>query len=200
VASVLESRDYVVGHHRSHGHVIATRGDLHAMMAELLGRSTVNCRGLGGSMHIADLGLNILGCNGIVGAPMPIGCGAALASQVHGSDQVTVVFFGDGAANQGASDEAMNLAATWRLPVVFVCENNQFALSVDWRTSRAVEDIAPRAAGYGMPWEIVDGKRRARGRTGHTGLRRGRAAGRGACVHRGQDVSPYGPLHADEPP
>ena len=157
VASVLEPRDYVVGHHRSHGHVIAKGGDLHAMMAELLGRRTGYCRGLGGSMHIADLNLNILGCNGIVGAPMPIGCGAALASQVQGSDRVAVVFFGDGAANQGASHEALNLAATWRLPVVFVCENNQFALSVDWRASRAVEDIAPRAEGYGMPWEIVDG-------------------------------------------
>jgi len=157
VASILEPSDYVVGHHRSHGHVIAKGGDLHAMMAELLGRRTGYCKGLGGSMHIADLDLNILGCNGIVGASMPIGCGAALAAQIQGSGRVTVVFFGDGAANQGASHEAMNLAATWRLPVVFVCENNQFALSVDWRASRAVEDIAPRAGGYGMPWEIVDG-------------------------------------------
>ena len=157
VASALQPRDYVVGHHRSHGHVIAKGGGLHPMMAELLGRRTGYCKGLGGSMHIADLELNILGCNGIVGAPMPIGCGAALASQVLGSDRVAVVFFGDGAANQGASHEALNLAATWQLPVVFVCENNQFALSADWRTGRAVEDIAPRAAGYGMPWEIVDG-------------------------------------------
>ena len=157
VASALEPRDYVVGHHRSHGHVIAKGGDLHSMMAELLGRRTGYCRGLGGSMHIADLQLNILGCNGIVGAPMPIGCGAALASQVLGTDRVTVVFFGDGAANQGASHEAMNLAATWNLPVVFVCENNQFALSAGWRTGRKLQDIAPRAAGYGMPWEIVDG-------------------------------------------
>jgi TPP-dependent pyruvate/acetoin dehydrogenase alpha subunit len=129
VSSVLQPDDYVVGHHRSHGHVIAKGGDLHAMMAELLGRQTGYCRGLGGSMHIADLSLNILGCNGIVGAPLPIGVGAALSSRLRGSGQVAVVFFGDGGANQGAAHEAMNLAATWELPVVFVCENNQFALS-----------------------------------------------------------------------
>jgi 2-oxoisovalerate dehydrogenase E1 component len=157
VGSVLSPDDYVVGHHRSHGHVIAKGGDLHAMMAELLGRRTGYCRGLGGSMHIADLSLNILGCNGIVGAPLPIGVGAALSSRLRGSGQVAVVFFGDGGANQGAAHEAMNLASTWRLPVVFVCENNQFALSVGWREGRAVEDIAVRAAGYGMPGEIVDG-------------------------------------------
>jgi 2-oxoisovalerate dehydrogenase E1 component len=157
VGAVLREDDYVVGHHRSHGHVIAKGGDLHAMMAELLGRRTGYCRGLGGSMHIADLSLNILGCNGIVGAPLPIGVGAALSSQLRDSGQVAVVFFGDGGANQGAAHEAMNLAATWELPVVFVCENNQFALSVGWREGRAVEDIAVRAAGYGMPGEIVDG-------------------------------------------
>jgi 2-oxoisovalerate dehydrogenase E1 component len=157
VGAVLRADDYVVGHHRSHGHVIAKGGDLHAMMAELLGRRTGYCRGLGGSMHIADLSLNILGCNGIVGAPLPIGVGAALSSRLRGSGQVAVVFFGDGGANQGAAHEAMNLAATWELPVVFVCENNQFALSVGWRDGRAVEDIAVRAAGYGMPGEIVDG-------------------------------------------
>ena len=157
VGAVLRPDDYVVGHHRSHGHVIAKGGDLHAMMAELLGRRTGYCRGLGGSMHIADLSLNILGCNGIVGAPLPIGVGAALSSRLRRSGQVAVVFFGDGGANQGAAHEAMNLAATWELPVVFVCENNQFALSVGWRDGRAVEDIAVRAAGYGMPGEIVDG-------------------------------------------
>ncbi len=157
VGSVLRTDDYVVGHHRSHGHVIAKGGDLHGMMAELLGRRTGLCRGLGGSMHIADLSLNILGCNGIVGAPMPIGVGAGLSATLRGSDQVTVVFFGDGGAAQGAGHEALNLAATWRLPVVFVCENNQFSFSVGWRDTRAVENIAPRAEGYGMPWEIVDG-------------------------------------------
>lgn len=157
VGAVLRPDDYVVGHHRSHGHVITKGGDLHGMFSELMGRRTGLCKGLGGSMHIADLSLNILGCNGIVGAPMPIGVGSALASTLQGVDRVTVVFFGDGGAAQGAGHEALNLAATWRLPVVFVCENNQFSFSVGWRETRAVEDIAPRGEGYGMPWEIVDG-------------------------------------------
>ena len=131
-ASVLGRDDYVVGHHRSHGHVIAKGGDLRAMFAELLGRRGGYCQGLGGSMHIADLELGILGCNGIVGAGLPIGCGAALSARLRGTDQVAVVFFGDGAINQGLAHEAFNLASTWKLPVVFVCENNQFALSTTW--------------------------------------------------------------------
>ena len=108
-------------------------------------------------MHIADLSLQILGCNGIVGAGLPHACGAALTATLHQTGQAAVAFFGDGAAGQGAAHEAMNLAATWTLPVVFICENNQFALSADWRTQRAVEDLADRAAGYGMAAEIVDG-------------------------------------------
>ena len=108
-------------------------------------------------MHIADLSLDILGCNGIVGAGIPHACGAALTAKLRGTGQAVVAFFGDGAAGQGAVHEGMNLAATWKLPVVFICENNQFALSADWRTQRAVEDIADRAAGYGMPGEVVDG-------------------------------------------
>src|SRR3954453_1289260 len=108
-------------------------------------------------MHIADLSLDILGCNGIVGAGIPHACGAALTAKLRGTGQAVVAYFGDGAAGQGAVHEGMNLAATWRLPVVFVCENNQYALSADWRKQRAVEDIAERAAGYGMPGEVVDG-------------------------------------------
>ena len=108
-------------------------------------------------MHIADLSLDILGCNGIVGAGIPHACGAALTAKLRGTGQAAVAFFGDGAAGQGAAHEGMNLAATWKLPVVFICENNQFALSADWRTQRAVEDLADRAAGYGMPGEVVDG-------------------------------------------
>jgi 2-oxoisovalerate dehydrogenase E1 component len=108
-------------------------------------------------MHIADLSLDILGCNGIVGAGIPHACGAGLTAKLRGTDQAVVAYFGDGAAGQGAVHEGMNLAATWRLPVVFICENNQFALSADWRTQRAAEDIADRAAGYGMPGEVVDG-------------------------------------------
>ena len=156
-AGVMRPTDYLVGHHRSHGHLIAAGADLRRMMAEMFGKRTGYCKGLGGSMHIADLSLNILGCNGIVGAGLPHACGAALTAKLKGSEQATVAFFGDGGAGQGAVHEAMNLAATWALPVVFVCENNQFALSAGWREQRAVEDLADRAAGYGMPGEIVDG-------------------------------------------
>ena len=156
-ASAMRETDYLVGHHRSHGHLIAAGADLRRMMAEMFGKRTGYCKGLGGSMHIADLSLDILGCNGIVGAGIPHACGAALTAKLHETGQVAVAYFGDGAAGQGAVHEGMNLAATWTLPVVFICENNQFALSADWRTQRAVEDIADRAAGYGMPGEVVDG-------------------------------------------
>ncbi len=155
--SVLRPDDYVAGHHRSHGHVLAKGASMDLMMAELLGRRTGYCKGFGGSMHIADLSLGVLGCNGIVGATTALGTGAALSSELLGQDRVAVVFFGDGGANEGATHESMNLAAVWRLPVVFVCENNQFALSTEWRESRLLEDIAGRAAAYGMPGEVVDG-------------------------------------------
>jgi 2-oxoisovalerate dehydrogenase E1 component len=156
-AGVMRDTDYLVGHHRSHGHLIAAGADLRRMMAEMFGKRTGYCKGLGGSMHIADLSLDILGCNGIVGAGLPHACGAALTAKLRGTGQAAVAFFGDGAAGQGAAHEGMNLAATWSLPVVFICENNQFALSADWRAQRAVEDLADRAAGYGMAGEIVDG-------------------------------------------
>ena len=156
-AGVMRDTDYLVGHHRSHGHLIAAGADLRRMMAEMFGKRTGYCKGLGGSMHIADLSLDILGCNGIVGAGLPHACGAALTAKLRGTGQAAVAFFGDGAAGQGAAHEGMNLAATWALPVVFICENNQYALSADWRAQRAVEDLADRAAGYGMAGEIVDG-------------------------------------------
>ena len=156
-AGVMRETDFVIGHHRSHGHLLAAGADPRRMMAEMFGKRTGYCKGLGGSMHIADLALDILGCNGIVGAGIPHACGAALSAKLRGTGQVALAFFGDGAVGQGAAHEGMNLAATWRLPVVFVCENNQFALSADWRTQRAVEDLADRAPGYGMPGEVVDG-------------------------------------------
>jgi 2-oxoisovalerate dehydrogenase E1 component len=156
-AAAMRETDYLVGHHRSHGHLIAAGADIRRMMAEMFGKRTGYCKGLGGSMHIAALELDILGCNGIVGAGIPHACGAALTAKLRGTGQVAVAYFGDGAAGQGSVHEGMNLAATWVLPVVFVCENNQFALSADWRTQRAVADIADRAAGYGMPGEVVDG-------------------------------------------
>jgi 2-oxoisovalerate dehydrogenase E1 component len=156
-AGVMRDTDYLVGHHRSHGHLLAAGADPRRMMAEMFGKRTGYCKGLGGSMHIADLSLDILGCNGIVGAGIPHACGAALTAKLRHTAQVAVAFLGDGAAGQGAVHEGMNLAATWKLPVVFICENNQFALSADWRTQRAVADLADRAAGYGMPGEVVDG-------------------------------------------
>ena len=157
VSAVMRPGDYLTGHHRSHGHLIARGADIRRMMSEMFGKRTGYCKGLGGSMHIADMDLDIIGCNGIIGAGAPHAAGAALSAQLQNTDQVSVAFFGDGGAGQGAVHEAMNLAATWKLPVVFVCENNQFALSAHWNATRAIADLAERAAGYGMVGEVVDG-------------------------------------------
>ena len=157
VCANLTERDFIASHHRGHGHCIAKGASTDRMMAELMGRETGYCRGLGGSMHIADLDLHILGANGIVGASMPLSCGAALAAKLRGEDTVVVAFFGDGASNQGVFHESLNLAAVWRLPVVFVCENNQYALTTSYRSTTSVERIADRAASYGMPGLRVDG-------------------------------------------
>src|SRR5437667_12029613 len=127
------------------------------MMAELMGRADGYCRGLGGSMHIAALDLNILGCNGIVAAGLPIGTGAALAAKLRKTDNVVVAFFGDGGANQGVVHEALNLAAVWKLPVIYLCENNQYALSTATGRTTAGASIAARAAAYGIPGVRVDG-------------------------------------------
>ncbi len=153
----LRASDAVGSYHRGHGHCIAKGARLDRMMAELMGKATGYCKGLGGSMHIADLGLNILGANGIVGATMPLGTGAALASKLRGSDDIVVAFFGDGAANQGVFHESLNLAAVWRLPMVFVCENNGYALNTDFHTTTSVAQIAHRAAAYRIPGITVDG-------------------------------------------
>jgi len=153
----LRQDDYIGSNHRGHGHCIAKGADLQRMMAELMGRQTGYCKGLGGSMHIADMNLGILGANGIVAATMPLGTGAALAAKLKSSDQVVVSFFGDGGANQGIFHESLNLAAVWDLPIVFICENNQFALSTSYRRSTAVEKISDRAASYGIPGVTVDG-------------------------------------------
>ena len=153
----LRGEDFVVTHHRGHGHTIAKGADLGRMMAELMGRVDGYCGGLGGSMHIADLALNILGANGIVGAGMGLAAGAALAAKLRGGDDAGIVFFGDGAANEGIFHEAMNVAAIWRLPLVFFCENNQYGLSTASSAVTAGGSIAARAAGYGIPGEEVDG-------------------------------------------
>ncbi|AJK46770.1 thiamine pyrophosphate-dependent dehydrogenase E1 component subunit alpha [Burkholderia plantarii] len=153
----LSDVDYVATTHRGHGHCIAKGVDVSAMMAEIYGRTTGCCRGKGGSMHIADLSKGMLGANGIVGAGGPLVCGAALAAKQCKTGGVGVCFFGDGASNQGVIFESMNLASVWRLPVIFVAENNGYAeaTSVNW--SVATDNIADRAAGFGMPGVIVDG-------------------------------------------
>ncbi len=157
VCANLRDDDYIGSYHRGHGHCIAKGAKLDRMMAELMGRDTGYCRGLGGSMHIADLELCILGANGIVGGSIPLSTGAALAVQLGGGDQVSVAFFGDGAANQGVFHEALNLAAVWKLPIIFVCENNQYALSTSYRKTTAVDQISVRAVAYGIPGVTVDG-------------------------------------------
>ncbi len=155
--AALRQDDAIVGNHRGHGHCLAKGARVDRMMAELMGRATGYCGGLGGSMHIAALDLNILGCNGIVAAGLPIGAGAALAARLGGTDRVVVAFFGDGGANQGVVHEALNLAAVWKLPCIFLCENNQYALSTATTRTTAGASIAARAAGYGIPGVRVDG-------------------------------------------
>jgi 2-oxoisovalerate dehydrogenase E1 component len=147
----------MASNHRGHGHCIAKGADLQRMMAELMGRDTGYCRGLGGSMHIADLNLNILGANGIVGAAMPLSTGTALAAKLRGTDQVVVAFFGDGGSNQGVFHESLNLAAVWKLPVLFICENNQYALSTSYTRTTSARQISDRAIGYGIPGVTIDG-------------------------------------------
>jgi 2-oxoisovalerate dehydrogenase E1 component len=153
----LREDDYIVGTHRGHGHCIAKGASIDRMMAELMGRESGYCRGLGGSMHIADLDLHILGCNGIVAAGLPLGCGAALAAKLEKTDRVVIAFFGDGGANQGVTHEAMNLAGVWKLPVIFLCENNHYALSTASTRTTAGDGIAARARSYGFPGVRVDG-------------------------------------------
>src|SRR5437867_9063381 len=155
--ATLREGDYIVGTHRGHGHCIAKGARVDRMMAELMGRQDGYCRGLGGSMHIAALDLNILGCNGIVAAGLPIGTGAGLAAKLRGTDNVVVAFFGDGGANQGVVHEALNLAAVWKLPAIYLCENNQYALSTATARTTAGESIAARAVAYGIPGVRVDG-------------------------------------------
>ncbi|MBM4441393.1 MAG: dehydrogenase E1 component subunit alpha/beta [Candidatus Rokubacteria bacterium] len=155
--ATLREDDYIVGTHRGHGHCIAKGAAVDRMMAELMGRDTGYSRGLGGSMHIADLDANILGCNGIVAAGLPLGTGAALAAKLRGTDRVVIAFFGDGGANQGTVHESMNLAAVWKLPVIFLCENNQYALSTASKRTTAGESIANRANAYGLPGVQVNG-------------------------------------------
>tara|TARA_A100001037_G_scaffold166067_1_gene149417 strand:+ start:2853 stop:4889 length:2037 start_codon:yes stop_codon:yes gene_type:complete len=153
----LRDDDFIATHHRGHGHCIAKGASIDRMMAELMGREDGYCQGLGGSMHIANLDLKILGANGIVGAAMPLGLGAALTAKMRTTDQVAVSFFGDGGANQGLFHEAMNLAAVWKLPLIFICENNQYALSTAMTSTTSVPRISDRAVAYNVPGTTVDG-------------------------------------------
>ncbi|MDE9387845.1 thiamine pyrophosphate-dependent dehydrogenase E1 component subunit alpha [Pseudomonas aeruginosa] len=157
VMAHLRDDDCIASTHRGHGHCIAKGVDVHGMMAEIYGKKTGVCQGKGGSMHIADLEKGMLGANGIVGAGAPLAAGAALAAKLKGSDAVAVPFFGDGGSNEGAVFEAMNLAAVWNLPCLFVAENNGYAEATAANWSVACDHIADRAAGFGMPGVTVDG-------------------------------------------
>lgn len=153
----LRKDDFVVSTHRGHGHCLAKGADVNRMMAEIMARETGYCRGKGGSMHITDVNLGILGANGIVGAGMPIAVGAGISALVRGTDQVVMCFFGDGAANTGSFHEALNLASITKAPVVFLCENNGFGLNTAASRALSVENVADRAPAYSMPGIVVDG-------------------------------------------
>ncbi len=157
--SQLRKDDYIVSTHRGHGHMLAKGGQLKPMLAEILGKATGYCKGKGGSMHIASLELGNLGANGIVSGGLPIAVGSGLSAKIRGTDQITVVAFGDGAVNEGNTHEAMNLAALWRLPVLFLLENNQYAVSTRCSYSIAGEDVPRRAAAYGIQARSVDGNK-----------------------------------------
>lgn len=154
----LRDDDYITGTHRSHGHPIGKGADLKPLMAELLGKEGGICKGRGGSMHLADASVGIVGESAIVGGGIPLATGAGFSAQVRGTDQVSLCFFGDGASNQGTFAESMNLAAIWNLPIIFFCENNGYAISTSVEKSHGQPDIAKRAEGYGFPGVIVDGQ------------------------------------------
>lgn len=154
----LRDDDMMMGNHRSHGHPIAKGARLAPLMAELLGRRTGVCKGKGGSMHLADFSVGSIGETSIVGSGLPVATGAALACKLQGLDRVSLCFFGDGASNQGTFHESLNLAAIWKLPVIFVCENNLYACTLPMSAGTSVVDIADRAAAYNMPGRVVDGQ------------------------------------------
>jgi len=157
VCANLRRDDYITGTHRGHGHCIAKGARLDKTMAEILGRKTGYCKGKGGSMHIADFSIGMLGATAVVGAGIPIATGAGLSIRLRSTDQVVACFFGEGASNQGTFHEGINLAAVWRLPVVFVCENNLYAMGTQQSRVMLVDNVADRAAGYGIPGSVVDG-------------------------------------------
>jgi len=155
--SAIREDDYITSTHRGHGHLIAKGAQLSKMMAELWGKITGYNKGRGGSMHIAAYELGVLGANGIVGGGIPIATGAGLSVKIDGLDRVVLCFFGDGAVNQGTFHEAINIAAVYKLPVIYICENNLYGVGTYQPSVRSVENIADKASGYGIPGEIVDG-------------------------------------------
>jgi pyruvate dehydrogenase E1 component alpha subunit len=155
--AAIEEKDYIVSTHRGHGHCIAKGADLNKMMAELLGKATGYCKGRGGSMHIADTKLKMLGANGIVGGGIPISIGAGFGAKMRGEGEVVLCFFGDGASNNGVFHEALNMTAIFKLPVVYICENNLYAISMCSLDSVACKDIGKRACAYGIPGHIIEG-------------------------------------------
>jgi pyruvate dehydrogenase E1 component alpha subunit len=157
VCSALKREDYITSTHRGHGHCIAKGADLKRTMAEILGKKTGYCKGKGGSMHIADFKIGMLGATAVVGAGLPIAVGAGLSAKLRKTDQVTVCFFGEGASNQGTFHESLNLASAWKLPVIFVCENNLYAMGTRQSLVMVLENVADRAVGYGIPAATVDG-------------------------------------------
>ena len=156
-AAALTKEDYITSTHRGHGHLIAKGGEVKPMMAELFGKKTGYCKGKGGSMHIANFSLGILGANGIVGAGLPLATGAALAAKVRGSSEVALCFFGGGASNEGTFHESLNIASSWKLPVVFMCENNLYGEFTAGKDVTSVKDIADRARGHDMPGVVLNG-------------------------------------------
>ena len=157
VCSNLGSDDYITSTHRGHGHCIAKGADLNKMMAEIFGKETGYCKGKGGSMHVADAATGNLGATAVVGSAIPIAVGAALSCRLRRTSQVVACFFGDGATNNGIFHESLNMAAAWKLPVIFICENNFYAMGTRITNVTAIENIAERATGYGMPGVVVDG-------------------------------------------
>jgi pyruvate dehydrogenase E1 component alpha subunit len=157
VCANLRNDDYVVSTHRGHGHCIAKGARLDKTMAEILGKETGYCKGKGGSMHIADFSVGMLGATAVVGAGIPIATGAGLSIKLRGTDQVATCFFGEGASNQGTFHEGINLAATWMLPVIFVCENNLYAMGTRQTQVMRIENVSDRAQAYGIPGVAIDG-------------------------------------------
>ena len=199
ICAHLRDDDYVLGTHRSHHHCIAKGVDLNEMLAELLGKANGTNKGKGGTMHIADMNKGMLGANGVVGSNIPVATGAALSAKVRGTDQVSVVFFGDGAANQGSLHEAMNLASIWKLPVIFVCENNRYAESTPFEYAIAGASVSNRAAGYDMPGVLVDGQSALEMfEVGGEAVRRARAGG-GPTLVEAQTYRYQGHFGADNP-